>query len=181
MPQRKRIKPKRQQRQDQARAAPEVNSQHWVQPSSSVPRRFPVGSRVVCNVRSRDGLGIQHWAPGTVIKHDHREPSWGPDREAAPYQVQLDAWDPCKEKYTARRGTGVLIFAPHDDDTSIQLAPPTDKAPPGGICWTNGRDGGGSSSSYFNKKLNQVPADPLALYRGRVQLVQDLWLLLKTC
>ena len=103
-----------------------------------LPLRFPVGSRVVCKFSPE---GTTEWAPGTVVKHHHREPEWGPDVESADYQVQLDAWDDRKGKYTASRGTGAVIYATDDDDDDIRAAPPSDKPPIGGICWTRGHDG----------------------------------------
>jgi hypothetical protein len=69
--------------------------------AARTPLRFPVGTRVACAVKKHPGekdpeqpKGFS-WAPGTVVKHWFRERGWGPD-EFAPYQVQLDAWDPAK-------------------------------------------------------------------------------------
>jgi hypothetical protein len=43
-----------------------------------------------------DTRGTLVWAPGTVVQHWWRnEELWHP-LEFAPYQVQLDAWDPAK-------------------------------------------------------------------------------------
>jgi hypothetical protein len=62
------------------------------------PPRFPVGSRVACVVKNPGDAydeDTQIWAPGTVVANWWREPRWHP-LEFAPYQVQLDAWDPAK-------------------------------------------------------------------------------------
>lgn len=64
--------------------------------------RFPVGTRVECCV-SRGPAG---WAPGTVVAHWYRAPSW-PTGQFAPYQIKLDEHDS-------------LIFAPQDRDNCIR-------------------------------------------------------------
>ena len=63
--------------------------------------RFPVGTRVECNVR-RGG-----WRKGRVVKHWYWEPGMPPGH-FMPYQIELDS--------------GCLIFARHDDDRSIRRA-----------------------------------------------------------
>lgn len=60
--------------------------------------RFAVGTRVECKIGS--------WMQGTVVKQWYREPTWPPDKKAAPYQVKLDS--------------GPTIFAPADSDKVIR-------------------------------------------------------------
>jgi hypothetical protein len=88
-----------------------------------------------------------------VVANWWREPRWHP-LEFAPYQVQLDAWDPSKARYTARCGTGNLIYAPHDDDDYIRACSGDVKAPAGGMCWTLGERGGGRGTvDSFHQRL----------------------------
>ena len=63
--------------------------------------RFAVGSAVECN------LGPGEWAPGTVVAHYHREPSWEAERWA-PYQVRLHG------------DAGTTVWAPLDTEECIR-------------------------------------------------------------
>mmetsp|Transcript_25672 Transcript_25672/g.85694 ORF Transcript_25672/g.85694 Transcript_25672/m.85694 type:complete len:484 (+) Transcript_25672:69-1520(+) len=61
--------------------------------------RFPVGTRVECNVGPK-------WATGTVVKQWYREPDWPKSKVSAPYQIKID--------------NGPTIFAPMDVDKVIR-------------------------------------------------------------
>eukprot|EP00747_Dinoflagellata_sp_TGD_P182679 gnl/TRDRNA2_/TRDRNA2_37021_c0_seq2.p1 gnl/TRDRNA2_/TRDRNA2_37021_c0~~gnl/TRDRNA2_/TRDRNA2_37021_c0_seq2.p1 ORF type:complete len:418 (-),score=57.88 gnl/TRDRNA2_/TRDRNA2_37021_c0_seq2:696-1949(-) len=72
--------------------------------TSSVPLRFAVGDRVSCSV------GKQHWATGTVVKLNYREPDW-PAERTVPYQVRLDPGF-----------GGISVFSPADTARCVRSA-----------------------------------------------------------
>ena len=73
---------------------------------TALPLRFPLGTPVRCFVG-----GERDWVRGTVIAHNHREPSW-PEHETVPYQILLND--------NEISGAQNAIWAPADNDDIIR-------------------------------------------------------------